>query len=271
MNAASSSGSGAAGASVSGAGLAALLRGLDGCFRRADVDAHGDLAFGQTVEHRVGDEVAIELQSPRRVIVGRHRIGDADRIAVGVEDGNHGDVELARFLDRDVFLVGVDHEHQVGDAAHVLDAAEREFELVALARQLQQFLLGAAGLFTAAFEQAFQLAQTGDGAGNGPPVGERAAQPTVVHIILRATLGRDGDGVRRLALSADEQHPSAAGRDFAHLDQGLVEQRHGLRQVDDVDIGPRAEDVALHLRVPAVGLVAEVGAGFEKLPHGEFG
>src|SRR5690606_23536136 len=44
-------------------------------------------------------------------------------------------------------------------------------------------------------------------------------------------------------------------------------QRHGLRQVDDVDAVARAEDVRLHARVPAVGLVAEVSAGLDQLLH----
>ena len=45
------------------------------------------------------------------------------------------------------------------------------------------------------------------------------------------------------------------------------EQRHGLRQVDDVDAVAVAEDVRLHLRVPAVGLVAEMRSGLEQLLH----
>ena len=32
-----------------------------------------------------------------------------------------------------------------------------------------------------------------------------------------------------------------------------------------------AEDVSLHLRVPAVGLVAKVSASFQKLTHAEIG
>jgi hypothetical protein len=48
-------------------------------------------------------------------------------------------------------------------------------------------------------------------------------------------------------------------------------QRHGLRQIKDVDAVARAEDVRLHARVPAVGLVAEVCAGFDKLLHGDDG
>src|SRR5262249_15682222 len=101
--------------------------------------------------------------------------------------------------------------------------------------------------------------------------GERAAQPAVVHVVLGAALGSGGDRLGRLALGADEQDAAAAGGDFADLHQGLVQQRGRLGQVDDVDVGPRAEDVLVHLRGPAGRLVAEVGAGLEQLAHGEFG
>ena len=40
-------------------------------------------------------------------------------------------------------------------------------------------------------------------------------------------------------------------------------------EVDDVDIVADAEDVRRHLRVPAVGLVAEVNASFQELAHAE--
>ncbi len=100
---------------------------------------------------------------------------------------------------------------------------------------------------------------------------KRAAQPAVIDVVLRAALGRRGHRLGGLALGADEQHPAARGGHFAHLHQRLMQQGHGLREIDDVDVGARAEDVALHLRVPAVGLVTEVGASFQELTHGEFG
>ena len=55
-----------------------------------------------------------------------------------------GMFEPVGLLDRQLLLVGVDHEDQVGHAAHVLDAAERLLELLALARQHQALLLGEA-------------------------------------------------------------------------------------------------------------------------------
>jgi hypothetical protein len=38
-----------------------------------------------------------------------------------------------------------------------------------------------------------------------------------------------------------------------------------------MDPVPIAEDVRLHLRVPAVGLVAEMGSGLEQLLHADVG
>ena len=49
--------------------------------------------------------------------------------------------------------------------------------------------------------------------------------------------------------------------------RGLVEEREGLVEVYDVDPGPLGEDVALHLGVPALGLVSEVDPGLEQLSY----
>ena len=82
----------------------------------------------------------------------------------------------------------------------------------------------------------------------------------MIDVILGAALGRRRDRLRRLALGADEQDAAAAGRHFAQRDQRLMQQRHGLGQVDNVDVVARAIDVGRHLRVPALGAVAEMGA-----------
>ena len=52
---------------------------------------------------------------------------------------------------------------------------------------------------------------------------------------------------------------------------GAVDVRQRLLQVDDVDAVALGEDEALHLRVPAAGLVPEVDAALEQLPHGDDG
>ena len=50
---------------------------------------------------------------------------------------------LASLIASSSLLASID-EHHVGNAAHVADAAERQLELVALAGELQDFLLGQA-------------------------------------------------------------------------------------------------------------------------------
>ena len=120
-------------------------------------------------------------------------------------------------------------------------------------------------------EDGFEFAQAADRARHRAPVGQGSPQPAVVHIVLGATPGGLGDRIGRLALGAHKQDAAAAGGDFTHLHQGLVKQGDRLREIDDVDIRSAAENVAFHLRVPAVCLVTEVGAGFKQLTHREIG
>ena len=115
----------------------------------AEVHAGVGLALAETVDHGAGGQVAIQRQGAGGVVIARDRIGDAIRIAVGVQDRGDRDAQLAGFGDGDGFLVGVDDEQHVRQAAHLLDAAQRTLQLVLLAQQAQQFLLGQAGLFGA--------------------------------------------------------------------------------------------------------------------------
>ena len=190
-------------------------------------------------------------------------------IAVGIDDGDDGDAELLGLGDGDLLLVGVDHEQQVGQAAHFLDAAERLVERVAIARELQDLLLGSPlGL---AGKHFVQLLQPADRLRDCFPVGERAAEPAMIDEVLGGALGGIGDALGGLTLGADEQHAAAAGDDVADLDQRLMQQGHRLGEVDDVNVVAGAEDEGRHLRIPAVALMAEVTAGLEQLTHIEGG
>jgi hypothetical protein len=70
-----------------------------------------------------------------------------------------------------------------------------------------------------------------------------------------------------LALGADQQHASARGDRIADRLQSLVQHRHRLLKVDDVDAVARAKDVGLHLWVPAPRMMAEMDAGFQQLAY----
>ena len=239
----------------------------DGRLRLAQVDALRALAARDPVDRRAGDEIAIELNGAAGVVVRRNRVSDAVRIGIGVEDRDHRNLEAVGFLDRQRFLVGVDDEHEIGNAAHIPDAAERGLELVALARHHQAFFLGQA--LRALAELLIELAQARDRGRYRLPVGQHAAQPASVDEILRRTLGRGRDLVGRLALRADEQHASALGHGVGDRLQRLMEQWHRLGEVDDMDRVARAVDVGRHFRVPAMRLVAEMRARLEQLAHGE--
>ena len=87
--------------------------------------------------------------------------------------------------------------------------------------------------------------------------------------MLARRLRRLGDRILRLALGANEQDLAAAGGGLLDEIERALEQAHGLIEVDDVDAVARAVDERRHLRVPAMLLVAEMNARFEKLTHGE--
>src|SRR5262249_51371451 len=82
---------------------------------------------------------------------------------------------------------------------------------------------------------------------------------------------RIGDRLGGLPLGADEEHASASAHNVADLDERLVQERHRLGKIDDVDIVACPEDEGRHFWVPAVALVAEVTASLEQLPHVEGG
>jgi hypothetical protein len=76
-----------------------------------------------------------------------------------------------------------------------------------------------------------------------------------------------GDCVLSLSLRADEEDRAALGRDVRHEVGRFAIQLGGASEVQDVDAVSLAEDVGLHLRIPALGLVAEVDSGFQQVLH----
>ena len=108
-----------------------------------------------------------------------------------------------------------------------------------------------------------------DPVGDRAPVGQQAAEPTVVHVRHPGALRVLLDGVLRLFLRADEEDGPAALGEVAGEIVCLLQVLERLLEVDDVDPSALAEDEALHLRVPAAGLVTEVDSGLQQLLHGD--
>src|SRR5262249_39251258 len=123
-----------------------------------------------------------------------------------------------------------------------------------------------AGLF-----YLLELWARGDGFGDRREVGQSPAEPALVHVEHAAAARFLEHGLLGLLLGPDEEHRAAARRQLAHEAVGLAELLEGFLKVDDVNAVALAEDVLLHLRVPALGLMAEVHSGLEQLLHRQRG
>src|ERR1700722_4977120 len=115
------------------------------------------------------------------------------------------------------------------------------------------------------------MPQSLDRTGNRLPVGQRATEPARIDEILRRTLGCLGDAVLRLPLGADKQDTAALGDRVADGLERAMQQRHGLGEVDDVDVIAGTENVIRHFRIPAVRLVTKVNASLKQLTHRKIG
>src|SRR5499427_2229595 len=126
----------------------ATPRGPDNCSKPSLFSSAGAsssaLRAGNSVDCRFGGEIAIERDGAAGIVVAGNDKGDPVRITIGVDDRGNRNTKPLCFLNGDVFLVGVDHEDEIRQAAHVLYAAERAIKLVAFALQRQAFLLGIA-------------------------------------------------------------------------------------------------------------------------------
>lgn len=223
----------------------------------------GDEALGDGV----GDHAGEQGDGADRVVVARDLVVDLVGVAVGVEDRDDRDVQLARLTDRDVLLLGVDDPDGAGNLRHLADTTEGLLQLGLLAGEDQELLLGETRGGDVLEVDRLKLLQTLEALVDGGEVGEHATEPALVDVRHANARRLLGDGLLGLLLGTDE-HDGATVRDgLLHELVGAVDVRQRLEQVDDVDAVALGEDEALHLRVPATGLVTEVDAAFQQLPH----
>ncbi len=119
------------------------------------------------------------------------------------------------FFDGGFFAAHIHHEDQIGQAGHVAHTAETEFEFFHFAVEQQAFFLGQL-IERAFFALALQQLHGFQATAHGPPVGQRAAEPTLVDIGHPAAVRFGSDGFLRLALGADKQDRAAIGDGVAH-------------------------------------------------------
>ena len=214
----------------------------------------------------VGDRAHDQAARADRVVVARDHVVGLVRIAVRVDERDDRQPEPARLAHGELLLAEVDDEDRVRLPAHVGDAAEVRLELLELAEH-RDALLRRQQVELALLLQAAQLVQPLDPVGDRAPVREQPAEPAVVHVRHADALGLLGDGVLALLLRADEEDGAAAVGDVLDEIVCLLDECKRLLEVDDVDPAALGEDEALHLRVPAARLVAEMDSGLQELSH----
>src|SRR5262245_28462297 len=95
-------------------------------------------------EDGVGDARGDQAHGPDGVVIPRHRIVDPSGITVGVDDGHDRNAQPLGFGHRNLLLARVDDEDSGRQHLHALDADQRLLQLLALAIELERFLLGQA-------------------------------------------------------------------------------------------------------------------------------
>ena len=110
-----------------------------------------------------------------------------------------------------------------------------------------------------------QIGKAFDALADRAHVGEHAAQPAVVDIVLTSGFRGFADGFLSLALAADEEDFLIAAGQISQEGAGLVQAFFRFLKVDDMDTGLVLEKVLFHAGVPFAGLVAQMNTGFNHL------
>src|SRR5918998_349652 len=240
-------------------GLLGDLRLLD--HRRQRAVGGRDGLLSASLHDNVAYEARDQGYRPDRVVVaGDHVVPDLG-VAGGVGEGDHRDLEPVGLLDEQLLALGVYDEDGPGEALHLGYPGEVAPELLVLAVQREPSLPGAL-LLGGLLDPARQVLEVLDARQDRLEVGQDTAYVALGDVRLSATQGLLRDRDLGLFLGADEEYLALRLGDPAHEVQGLVEERERLVQVYYVDPRPLGEDVALHLGVPALGLVPEVDPGF---------
>ena len=219
---------------------------------------------------RLRDHAAHESTAPDGVVVARDRELHLVRVAVGVYHGDDRDAHFVGFRDGDVLFFDVDDEHRIGQACHIPDTAEVALELFKLPGQNKSFLLRH-GFEIPSRTHALVLLHFLYTACDSCEVRQHPAKPTFIYIRHPAQLCCTRYRVLRLLLCAHEENAPSVGHHVPHERISQIDPMQCLVQVDDVNTVALSENKALHLRVPAPGLVPEVDSRLQKLPHRDDG
>src|SRR5436309_181994 len=225
---------------------------------------HRRLVQRRSLDDAVGDPGSEQLDRTDGVVVAGDHVIDRLRITVRVHDGHDRQTQLAGLVDRYPLPLRVYHEQGVGQARHPLDTGQPLLQAGPLLLEACQLLLGLV-LRLLVGSQLLQLGEPLDALAQRVEVRESAAQPAGVDIGHPAAGRFLRDRLLRLPLRPYEEDRLPLRGLLDDEARGRAELLQCPLQVDDVDAVALAENVALHLRVPPVRLMAEVNARFQQL------
>ena len=156
-------------------------------------------------------------------------------------------------------MVDVDNEKDIGNRAHLLDAAQASLELFLLAGEAQYFFL-CKSLETTVFCHFLQRHQTLHRLANRFVVREHATQPALTDKRHFATHRVSANRFTSGTLGAYKQDGAAIGDSRLNERACFARQWKALFEVDNVDFVTFAKDERCHLGVPVTGLMTKVHA-----------
>jgi len=193
------------------------------------------------------------------VVVAWNREIDFGRIGVGIDDGDDRDAEATSFGDGDGLASRVNDDDGVRFFLKVANAAKVAEEFFAFTAEGGEFLFGH-GFEFRLFLDVFEVTKAFNGFANGGGVGEHAAEPTVVDVVLSGCFCSFADGVLCLAFAADEKDLFVFADEVGKEVGCFIELLDSFLEVDDVDSAFVLHKEGLHAWIPLFRLVTVVNA-----------
>ncbi len=134
--------------------------------------------------------------------------------------------------------------------------------------KFQRFLFGVL-LDSSISNHRFNFFQPINAGFNRCKVGQHSTQPAVIDKILVRSQRLFLDRILGLFFGTDKQDLITAGNSVLNKLIGGFEIAYSFLQVNNVDAVTGPKDVGLHFRVPALGLMTKMNAGFKHLFHGD--
>ena len=184
------------------------------------------------------------------IVVSRDLVVHHIGITICVDDRDDRNTELARLLNGDFLLFGIDHKNGIREFSHPLDSTQRLLQFFLFSFKPEHFFLGESVDDLRIVFHLLELSQAFNALPNSRKVREGSAQPAIMHIEHATALGFFLDRFLCLFLRTDEKNVSAGRREAARDRFDVFKHGHRLLQIDDMDAIAGTKDVWLHLWVP---------------------